>query len=85
MRKPDSDVPEKLRREYQRPHSDTSVVSILFIALICWVGWEMLGVSTIKEKAYQEGWKAALNTKEVHPDLENTCLTLWWGQNARNP
>jgi hypothetical protein len=35
-------------------------------------------------RAYEQGWNDALNTKRVHKDLEGACLTLWWGQNARD-
>jgi len=89
MRKPDSSIPQERGWQYQRPHSDLSLVMICLIALLAWIIYEVWSATYVPsnqelQKAYKQGWEAALNTKRVHKDLEGACLTLWWGQNAGN-
>ena len=89
MRKPDSKVPQERGRQYQRPHSDLSLVTIGLVCLLAWIIYEVWSATYVPsnqelQKAYKQGWEAALNTKRVHKDLEGACLTLWWGQNAGN-
>jgi hypothetical protein len=85
MRKPDSDIPEKLRWKPQRPYSYLPLLVGIMVALIMWTVAHDKPTNEELVRAYEQGWEAALNTKRVHKDLEGACLTLWWGQNAGNP
>jgi hypothetical protein len=89
MRKPDSKVFQERGWQYERPHSDLSLVMIGLVCLLAWIIYEVWSATYVPsnqelQKAYRQGWEAALNTKRVHKDLEGACLTLWWGQNAGN-
>jgi hypothetical protein len=39
MRKPDGSIPEEPRRQYERPHSDLSLVMIGLVCLLAWRRW----------------------------------------------
>lgn len=86
MRKPTSSLPEECRRVTLRPLTYIPVLAVS--AIIIWIMatvWNTHRIATNEElqRAYRQGFNAALDTKRVKPELEGACLTLWWGQNVR--
>ena len=86
MREPTSSLPEERRRVTLRPL--TYIPVLVVSAIIIWIMatvWNTHRIATNEElqRAYRQGFNAALDTKRVKPELEGACLTLWWGQNVR--
>ena len=86
MREPTSSFSEKRRWVTLRPL--TYIPVLVVSAMIIWIMatvWNTHRIATNEElqRAYRQGFNAALDTKRVKPELEGACLTLWWGQNVR--
>ena len=86
MRTTPSSLSPEQRRVTLRPL--TYIPVLVVSAIIIWIMatvWNTHRIATNEElqRAYRQGFNAALDTKRVKPELEGACLTLWWGQNVR--